>query len=123
MPFLLFYSTKRPKVKHLLSRCGPLSHMHREKMPNFVVTYDLNGPRPSHKQMDDLIPTLAATYASVLETVWWLDFPGTAAGLRDRLQTILGQEDFLLVIECKSAAWTRLLVDGQAFKQAFEKAA
>ena len=92
-------------------------------MANYLVTYDLNGPRPSHKQMDDLIPRLAVTYARVLETVWWLDYPGTAAALRDRLQTILGREDLLLVVECKSAAWTNLLVESQAFKTAFDQAA
>lgn len=92
-------------------------------MANFLISYDLNGPNPSHSQMDDLIPKLAVTYARVLETVWWVDFPGTAAQLRDRLQTILGKEDSLLVVECKSAAWTNLLVDSQAFKIAFEKAA
>ena len=92
-------------------------------MANMMVTYDLNGPNPSHKQMDDLIPKLAVTYARVLETVWWLDYPGTAAALRDRLKTILGSEDLLLVVECKSAAWTHLLVDDQSFKDAFSKAA
>lgn len=92
-------------------------------MANFLVTYDLNGPSPSHKQMDELIPKLAVTYGRVLETVWWLDYPGTAAQLRDRLKTILGPEDLLLVVECKSAAWTKLLVDSIAFKNAFNKAA
>ena len=92
-------------------------------MANYLVTYDLNGPHPSHKQMDDLIPKLAVTYARVLETVWWLDYPGTAAALRDRLRTILGSEDLLLVVECKSAAWTKLLVDTESFKNAFIKAA
>ncbi|MDD9739765.1 hypothetical protein PVW47_08255 [Marinovum sp. SP66] len=92
-------------------------------MANMLVTYDLNGPNPSHRQMDDLIPKLAVTYARVLETVWWVDYPGTVAALRDRLQTILGREDLLLVVECKSAAWTKLLVESQSFKNAFEKAA
>lgn len=92
-------------------------------MANFIVSYDLNGPNPSHKRMDQLIPQVAATYGRVLETVWWLDYPGTAAQLRDRLKTILGAEDLLLVAECKSAAWTKLLVDSEAFKKAFNKAA
>ena len=92
-------------------------------MANFLVTYDLNGPHPSHNQMDNLIPRLAAKSGRLLETVWWVDYSGTAPALRDRLQTILGAEDLLLVIECKSAAWTKLLVDSQAFKTAFNKAA
>ncbi|WP_370301654.1 hypothetical protein [Pseudooceanicola sp.] len=92
-------------------------------MANFIVTYDLNGPNPSHKQMDEAISRVAAKYGRLLETVWWLDYRGTAAELRDLLQTILGKEDLLLVIECKSAAWTKLLVNSQAFKDAFNRAA
>lgn len=92
-------------------------------MANFIVTYDLNGSRPSHKEMDDLLENVAANRGRLLETVWWVDYAGTAPQLRDRLQTILGKEDLLLVIEAKSAAWTNLLVNQAAFKTAFEKVA
>lgn len=92
-------------------------------MANFIVTYDLNGPRPSHKEMDDFLSKLAANRGRVLETVWWVDYAGTAAQLRDRLKTILGNEDLLLVIEAKSAAWTELLVEDAALKTAWEKVA
>ncbi len=92
-------------------------------MANYIVTYDLNGPFPSNKQMDEAVSRVAAKYGRVLETVWWLEYSGTSTGLRDHLQSILGPEDLLLVIECKSAAWTKLLVDSQTFKDAFNKAA
>ncbi|RWM37916.1 hypothetical protein [Mesorhizobium sp.] len=92
-------------------------------MANYVITYDLNGPRPSHKEMDDHLRKLVANRGRVLETVWWVEYPGTAAQLRDQVKTILGKEDLLLVIEAKSAAWTKLLVDGPVFKTAFERAA
>ncbi|MBW8320468.1 MAG: hypothetical protein K0M47_14280 [Rhizobium sp.] len=92
-------------------------------MANFIITYDLNGPRPSHKEMDDFLSKLVANRGRVLETVWWVDYPGTAAQLRDRVKTILGKEDLLLVIEAKSAAWTKLLVQDMAFKTAFDKVA
>ena len=92
-------------------------------MSNFVITYDLNGPRPSHKEMDDFLKALVANRGRILETVWWVDYPGTAAQLRDQVKTILGSEDSLLVIEAKSAAWDNLLVDGDAFKVAFNQAA
>jgi hypothetical protein len=92
-------------------------------MANFIVTYDLNGPRPSHKEMDDHLSKLTANRGRVLETVWWVDYAGTAAQLRDRLKTILGTEDLLLVIECKSAAWTKLLVKNDSLIAAWNKAA
>jgi hypothetical protein len=92
-------------------------------MANFIVNYDLNGPIPSHKQMDDHLAKLTARRGRVLETVWWVEYSGTAAQLRDQVKTILGHEDLLLVIEGKSAAWTKLLVSDSALKTAWEKVA
>lgn len=92
-------------------------------MANFLITYDLNGPNPSHKLMDEAVSRLGIKCARVLETVWWLESSNTAVGIRDHLQSILGKEDLLLVVECKSAAWTGLLVDSESFKSAFNKAA
>jgi hypothetical protein len=91
-------------------------------MANFIITYDLNGPNPSHKEMDQFLEKLAANRGRVLETVWWVDYAGTAAQLRDRVKTILGDEDLLLVIEAKSAAWTSLLVTGSSLKEAWKQA-
>ncbi|BCG75051.1 hypothetical protein MesoLj113a_62090 [Mesorhizobium sp. 113-1-2] len=92
-------------------------------MANFVVTYDLNGPRPSHKEMDDHLRKLVANRGRILETVWWVEYPGTAAQLRDQVKTILGNEDLLLVIEARSAAWTKLLVDEKSLIEAWKRAA
>lgn len=92
-------------------------------MANYIVTYDLNGPTPSHKQMDDHLARAGANRARVLETVWWVDYSGSAVQLRDHLQTILRKEDGLLVLAVSSAAWQSLLVTDQSFKTAFEKAA
>lgn len=92
-------------------------------MANYIVTYDLNGPRPSHKEMDAFLEKLSANRGRVLETVWWVDYAGTAAQLRDRVKTILGTEDLLLVIEAKSAAWTKILVKNDALVAAWNKAA
>jgi hypothetical protein len=92
-------------------------------MANFIITYDLNGPTPSHKQMDDHLRTLTVNRGRVLETVWWVDYAGSAEALRNQVSTILGREDLLLVIEAKSAAWTKLLVNDAALVAAWGKAA
>lgn len=92
-------------------------------MANLIVPYDLNGPFPSHQQMDDHLRKLTVKRGRVLETVWWVDYPGTAAQLRDQVKTILGPEDLLLVIEAKSAAWTKLLVSSDRLIQAWNDAA
>jgi len=92
-------------------------------MANYIITYDLNGPSPSHREMDDHLSRLTAKRGRVLETVWWVSYPGTAAQLRDQVKTILGSEDLLLVIEANSAAWTKLLVNSDSLKAAWIEAA
>lgn len=91
-------------------------------MASFLITYDLNGPNPSHKQMDDLIPRISVTYGRILETVWWVDYQGTAEQLRNRLMSTLRKEDSLMVCECKTTAWHNLLINSTALKQAIEAA-
>ncbi|MBY2933999.1 hypothetical protein [Rhizobium leguminosarum] len=88
-------------------------------MANYLLSYDLNGLKPSHQEMDEFLEKLVANRGRVLETVWWVDYSGTAAQLRDRVKTILGDEDLLLVIEAKCAAWTKLLVTGDSLKSAW----
>lgn len=92
-------------------------------MPNFIVSYDLNGPRPSHQEMDAHLSRIGSGRARLLETVWWINYPGTAAQLRDQIMAILRPEDRLLVCECTDAAWQRLLVDGDALANAWQHAA
>lgn len=92
-------------------------------MANFVITYDLNGPFPSHKQMDDHLKKSANYYGRILETVWWVDFSGTAEQLRLFVATILGPEDLLLVVEVASASWTKLLIPTQPLEKAMQAAA
>lgn len=92
-------------------------------MSNFFVTYDLNGPHPSHQEMDRHLERLGVVRGRVLETVWYIQYSGTTAQLRDQIKTILGNEDLLLVIDAKDAAWTGLLVDGDSLIAAWKQAA
>ncbi|MGX9966047.1 hypothetical protein ACVFYP_22165 [Roseomonas sp. F4] len=79
-------------------------------MANFIVTYDLNGPNPSHAQMDKHLEKLGGARGRLLESVWYVAYTGTAGQLRDYIKSILGKEDLLLVVEAKNAAWTSILV-------------
>jgi len=91
-------------------------------MANFIVTYDLNGPRPSHKEVDEHLKKLGAgvAYARVLETVWHVAGPTTAEALRNYMAALLGSEDLVLVLDVRQAAWTKLLVPDAEFKKYFE---
>ena len=73
--------------------------------------------------MDEHIRKIAAQYGRVLETVWYVSYPGDSVQLRDQMKSILGTEDLLLVIEAKDAAWTKLLIDSNALINAWKQAA
>lgn len=89
-------------------------------MANFIVTYDLNRPTPTHKQMDDFLKKHCHAYGRLLETVWYVKFAGTEVQLRDLIATILDPNDLLLVVHTTKVAWTNLLVDDGSFKRSFE---
>jgi hypothetical protein len=91
-------------------------------MANFIVSYDLNGPRPSHAEVDKHLAALGARFlrARVLETVWYVAGPTTAEALREYMKILLRPEDQLLVVEAIRAAWSNLLVDDVSLKTAFE---
>lgn len=88
-------------------------------MANYIVTYDLNGPRPSHQEMDEHLEKIGTAHARILETVWYVAYSGSASQLCDQVKSILGSEDLLLVVEGKAAAWTSLLVDSNALVTAW----
>ncbi len=88
-------------------------------MANFIVSYDLNGPNPSHEQMDNHLDKIGAARGRILETVWYVGFDGTASGLLDHVKSILGPEDLLVVVEAAEAAWTRLLIQDDALLKAW----
>jgi len=92
-------------------------------MANFIVTWDLNGPTPSHAEMDELIRRVSIQWARILETVWWVNYSGTLQQLLNELKASIGGEDLLLVIEAKDAGWTKLLIDGKPLIDAWAKAA
>jgi hypothetical protein len=90
-------------------------------MANFIVSYDLNGPRPSHKEMDEHLEKLGVARGRILETVWYVGYSGTKKQLLQHIKTILGDEDLLIVVEAASATWTKLLVDDKALLAAWNE--
>ena len=92
-------------------------------MPHFLITYDLNGPRPTHKEVDDHLKKVSSQQGRVLETVWYVRCGGTAAQLRDYLERILSPNDQVLAVQISDAAWRRLLVTDEAMRSALQKVA
>jgi hypothetical protein len=94
-------------------------------VPNFILSYDLNGPHPTHKQMDRHLSLVAPTYGRLLETVWYAAYAGQAADLRLYVQRIFPpydppgpRGDRVLVVQVASASWRNLLVRGQSLQAA-----
>lgn len=90
-------------------------------MGNFIVSYDLKSPRPTHKEMDEHMSKMGTERSRVLETVWYVAYAGTAAQLRDRVSVILGKGDLLLVLDCKHAAWTEVLLKNKSLLEAWQR--
>lgn len=82
-------------------------------MANYIVSYDLNGPRPSHAEMDKHMESAGWTRGRILETVWYV---GTAANL-DQVSSYVGQilsdNDSLVVVSCTGARFQNLLIPSQ----------
>jgi hypothetical protein len=82
-------------------------------MANYIVMCHLTGPYPSPQEMETHLSRYAAMRGRVLQTVWWVDYPGSAEQLCGRAKTILNRDDLLVVVEAKTAAWSRR--DGPTF--------
>ncbi len=89
-------------------------------MANYIVTYDLNGPQPTHAQMDAHLKGFCSHRARILETVWYVGFAGTQQQLIDHIKQIVRPEDLVLVIDARSATWTKLLIKGDWLIEAWK---
>ena len=79
-------------------------------MPNYILSYDLNGQRPTHAEMDAHLKKACRNYARILETVWYVGHPGSLTDITDYVKKFLSDNDLLIVVEAKDASWTKLLV-------------
>ena len=85
-------------------------------MENFFVSYDLNGPRPTHAEMDEHLKRLNTPVHRVLETVWYVQYPGTTNDVYEHAKLILSSIDRLLVMDAQGPAWHNLLVPDEVIQ-------
>lgn len=88
-------------------------------MANFILSYDLNGPNPSHKEVDELLESLGATRGRVLETVWYVGWSGSCQDLFDAVNAIMSPNDQLLVIEGSAMSWRNLLITDESIQESW----
>lgn len=85
-------------------------------MKPYLVSYDLNRPGQEYPDLINALTRLGAV--KVLYSEWALKTDLTAIQLRDHLQKFVDGNDSLLVVGLTGeAAWTRLMVTHEQFKQ------
>ena len=90
-------------------------------MANLIVSYDLNGPHPTHAEVDRHLSRIAVRAARVLETVWYVSGTENAATLAAHMKSLLGPEDRLLVVEAGEASWQNLLISDDSLLKAWDQ--
>lgn len=85
-------------------------------MPNYFVSYDLNGSKPTHAEMDAHIKKLGRCALRVLETVWYIRSAKTKDQMYDYVNSILSVNDSVLVIVASDITWRNLRVSDQSIQ-------
>lgn len=83
-------------------------------MANYFVSYDLNGLTPTHAQMDAHLKSLGPCVHRVLETVWYVKYAGTMDQLYNYTNSILSNNDRVLIIHANNATMRNLLTDSES---------
>lgn len=79
-------------------------------MANYIVSYDLNGPNPTHAAMDKHMETAGWTRGRILETVWYVGTPHTLEQVFNHVKEILSANDQIIVVEAKEAMFRNLKI-------------
>jgi hypothetical protein len=83
----------------------------------YLIVYDLERRSEDYEPLLDALRKLGALHA--LYSKWVLRTDYTAVQLRDYLRQFIDTNDLLLVVELTGvAAWPRLFISDQNFKQA-----
>ena len=90
---------------------------------NYIISYDLNGPTPSHKQMDDHLRKGSEVYGRILETVWYARSSGTPKEVFDYVNLILSVNDRLIVVAASDAWFRNLLISNPSLQENWRLAA
>jgi hypothetical protein len=92
--------------------------MENKNMNKYLISYDLDKPDQDYSKLIKELERLRAF--KILYSEWILRSDSSAVQLRDHLNAFIGASDMLLVVGLTGeAAWTRLMVTNDRFKQSF----
>lgn len=88
-------------------------------MANYIVSYDLNGNRPTHAQMDKHMESAGWARGRILETVWYVGTPSSRKAVYDHINSILSTNDRIIVVDAGQATFRNLLLNDQSLVDAW----
>lgn len=89
-------------------------------MTNYFISYDLNGLRPTHDEMDQHLKRLGSCTLRVLETVWFVPSSKSRDQMFQYVKDFVSGDDGVLVIEAADCAWDELLVPDAALQECWD---
>ena len=89
-------------------------------MANYIVSYDLNGSRPTHQEMDKHMESAGWERERILETVWYVGTEQETEEVFDHVKAALSPNDQVIVILVVEAVWHNLLITDDSLHAAFE---
>jgi hypothetical protein len=92
-------------------------------MTNYILSYDLNGSVPTHRQMDERIRSTCFQYGRILETVWYIRSAWTLEQMYQHINAILSPNDRVAIVEAEDMCFRNLLVSVASLQGAWSQAA
>lgn len=90
-------------------------------MANYFVSYDLNGPVPTHAQMDKHLASAGYGRGRILETVWYVNTTASLDSVFAYVNRILSNNDRLIVISADNAMMRNLLIQNDAIQKVWHQ--
>ena len=88
-------------------------------MANYVFSYDLNGQRPTHDEMDEHLEKSGWSVGRVLETVWYIGTDSDSAAVTKYATSILSDNDSYVVVTASYMEFENLLTDEGSLQRAW----
>lgn len=90
-------------------------------MANYIVSYDLNGSVPTHKEMDKHMSAAGWSRGRILETVWYVGTSQTLDQVYKHVNAVLSKNDQLIVILAEDASFRNLLISDSSLAASWDE--
>jgi hypothetical protein len=90
-------------------------------MPNYFVSYEVKGQRPSRDDIESHLAKLAPSVLSLLNNVWYINYEGDVNSVYQHVNKLVPATDRLLVIDAKTCEWRNLIAPSDHLKNSWER--